>query len=327
MTHRPPVTPALAALLPFALLGPAVFAYNPPTDQAGRLSVRIEGPAEVTETGVALPLGVVLRNGGQSQLRGTVRLRVIDQWKADPDGAVRFQLGPGETAVLPFSITGGDLHRQCVAWSGGERVWVNRGQTDWPVGETLLPEYAFLAEAPCGSGTLRAGIVRRQGVIVEFAHSAEQSYVNGRQWADPSPLRSNPDPRPIDFGGVITAGGCRIRPHAGQLEIAPLPGEHVPAFWLKIDWPRLPWQMPLPQHVDVLAEDGSVQSGDPRRDAGTGVFGRRVRIPPPMNGGQVVRRLAGSRRRRLGFGQTPPGKPARCSRPADCPKRTPPLGW
>lgn len=146
MTHRPPVTPALAALLPFALLGPAVFAYNPPTDQAGRLSVRIEGPAEVTETGVALPLGVVLRNGGQSQLRGTVRLRVIDQWKADPDGAVRFQLGPGETAVLPFSITGGDLHRQCVAWSGGERVWVNRGQTDWPVGETLLPEYAFLAE-------------------------------------------------------------------------------------------------------------------------------------------------------------------------------------
>ncbi|MFO7905115.1 MAG: hypothetical protein R6U98_20800 [Pirellulaceae bacterium] len=96
-----------------------------------------------------------------------------------------------------------DLHRQYVEWSGGGQVWVNRGETDWKTDTHTLPPYGFFARVPRRSGeTVEAGIVRREGTIVEFSSSDEQLYVNGRQVASSSrPIRMEVKSVQSDKGG------------------------------------------------------------------------------------------------------------------------------
>ena len=104
LSHVPATWITLAVL---ALAVPAM-AFNPPVDQAGPLTVRIEGPTEVTETGVALPVRVVIENSGDAALSGTVRLGVIDQWQVEPADAVVFQVDASGTTVVEFTVTAGD---------------------------------------------------------------------------------------------------------------------------------------------------------------------------------------------------------------------------
>ena len=77
----------------------------------------------------------------------------------------------------------GNMHRQCVVWANG-RVWVNRSGADWsPKPEITLPPYGFWAELTDSSGRpVVAGIVRREGMIVEETRSADAIYVNGRRF-------------------------------------------------------------------------------------------------------------------------------------------------
>lgn len=73
-----------------------------------------------------------------------------------------------------------DLHRQQIRWSGGAEVFVNRGQKDWTVANVTLPKYGFVASIPTEEGTVRAGIYRRDGVIVEQSQSENAVYANAR---------------------------------------------------------------------------------------------------------------------------------------------------
>jgi hypothetical protein len=83
----------------------AALAYVPPVDTAGPLTVRIDGPAVVTQTDVALPVAVVLENKSDAIVRGAVQLRLIDNWRAEPSGAVPFAVQGGGTARLSFTVT------------------------------------------------------------------------------------------------------------------------------------------------------------------------------------------------------------------------------
>ena len=74
----------------------------------------------------------------------------------------------------------GDIHRQHVRWDNGADVWVNRGRSDWTVGECVLPEYGFLLRAPLGEGVIEAAVARVDGVIVEWCRGPEEVYVNAR---------------------------------------------------------------------------------------------------------------------------------------------------
>lgn len=93
--------------------------------------------------------------------------------------------------IETVSYVDDDLQRQYVQWSGGGQVWVNRGETDWETGTHTLPPYGFFARVPRTSGGyVEAGIVRRQGIMVEFSRSDSHVYVNGRQLVDSaSPVR------------------------------------------------------------------------------------------------------------------------------------------
>ena len=97
----------LAILLLSAVSAQTAFAYNPPIDRVGPLQVTIEGPSEVTQTGVALPVKVLLENSGDRPINGTLRLAVIDRWTTSPDSPVAFQTAPGAKESVEFSVTAG----------------------------------------------------------------------------------------------------------------------------------------------------------------------------------------------------------------------------
>ena len=89
---------AAAALTPLA-------AYIPPVDQAGPLTARIDGPEEITRTGVAVPVKVVLDNAGTEPLRGRLRVTVIDGWSVEPTGTIDFSVDAKGSREYAFSIT------------------------------------------------------------------------------------------------------------------------------------------------------------------------------------------------------------------------------
>ena len=82
-------------------------AYNPPVDTAGPLTVRIEGPEEVTETGQFYPVRVVIENKGDKPVEGRLRVEVIDAWWAEPDGDVPFAVGGKESVAKEFVVAAG----------------------------------------------------------------------------------------------------------------------------------------------------------------------------------------------------------------------------
>ncbi len=98
-------------VIPFLLvlfLAVPVLGYNRPVDKVGPLSVRIEGPEEVAEIGVPQAVRVVIENSGDEKLQGTLRLGVIDRWRAEPSEAVSFAVPGGGKATYEFTVTAGE---------------------------------------------------------------------------------------------------------------------------------------------------------------------------------------------------------------------------
>ncbi len=100
------------------LLAAAAFAYNPPTDTAGPLTVRIVeptigsygagGPVVLNRTGVPFTLTVSLENSSaDARIAGTLRVTVIDRWRVEPAAAVPFSVDPRGRARVQFTVTVG----------------------------------------------------------------------------------------------------------------------------------------------------------------------------------------------------------------------------
>lgn len=98
---------AVALCLCFLLAGFAV-AYNPPVDKAGPLTVTIEGPEVVTETGAGVPVRVVIENGSDTAVQGTLELGLIDRWSAKPAEPAEFTVAAGSQVVCEFTVTAGE---------------------------------------------------------------------------------------------------------------------------------------------------------------------------------------------------------------------------
>ena len=91
-------------LLASAVLAPLV-AYNPPIDKAGPLTARIDGPEEITRTGVPVPVKVVLENAGTEALNGRLRVTVIDGWSVAPAGELKFEVDAKGSREYAFRVT------------------------------------------------------------------------------------------------------------------------------------------------------------------------------------------------------------------------------
>lgn len=107
------IRPMIRLLVALSVL--PLFAYNPPQDTAGPLTVRLAEPAlgaygagglaEFRTPGVPAVLPVMLENSGAVALRGTLRVRVIDGWSVSPSLPVSFSVAPRGRARLEFTIS------------------------------------------------------------------------------------------------------------------------------------------------------------------------------------------------------------------------------
>ena len=83
-------------------------------------------------------------------------------------------------------------------------------------------------------------------------------------WSSPDDAanpRVNLDAAPIDFGGIVTAGGCRIEKDGKGLRVTALPFSE--AFDVCIDWSALPWELPVPTRIEYLDSAGTVRRTSP----------------------------------------------------------------
>jgi len=90
-----------------AARGIAVWGYNPPVDSVGPLEVRIEGPSELQRLETPVPIRVVLENRSAGTVRGTVELKVIDRWRAEPGQPTSFAVKGKEKTSVEFRVTAG----------------------------------------------------------------------------------------------------------------------------------------------------------------------------------------------------------------------------
>jgi len=97
--------PALVCLLALSAMPAAGF--NPPVDTAGPLRVSIDAPQQITAVDTPARVRVVLENQGDGPIEGTLRLGVIDRFRAEPAEPVAFRLDPGKKATYAFSVSAG----------------------------------------------------------------------------------------------------------------------------------------------------------------------------------------------------------------------------
>ncbi len=111
-----------------------------------------------------------------------------------------------------------------------------------------------------GGRRIRLGTIRLEG---------EGDRLDGIAWTPHKPkpdlllARRNPDSKPIDFGPVITAGGCRLSLDGRALVFTPLPAVGGPEFSVRLRWAALGWQLPEPKFVEALDLQGKVLSRRP----------------------------------------------------------------
>ena len=104
-----------ASAILFFLVGAAIFAYNPPSDTAGPLTVQMQPPAvgaygaggyaDLARAGVPFVVPVSLQNAGDRAITGTLRMAAIDGWKVAPAGALPFQIGPHGRLRREFTLS------------------------------------------------------------------------------------------------------------------------------------------------------------------------------------------------------------------------------
>jgi hypothetical protein len=101
----------------FALFAAAALAFEPPVDTAGPLTVRIEQPTlgsygaggrvQFDQPDAPFTLNVQLSSTAAIPLEGTLRVRVIDRWRVNPDRPVPFTVPPRGYATVAFQVSFG----------------------------------------------------------------------------------------------------------------------------------------------------------------------------------------------------------------------------
>ncbi|MCX8036578.1 MAG: hypothetical protein N3D11_05915 [Candidatus Sumerlaeia bacterium] len=134
----------------------------------------------------------------------------------------------GKRPMTSHEFADGDIHRQIVRFGNDATVWVNRGTTDWKVGEDILPPYGFIARA----GNVRAQVTRREGVVCGYAESAGAIFVDARP-PRRSLIEANTERKVIGFGPVATNGAFRLSVEKDTWEIVLLPGSPVSEIRIK----------------------------------------------------------------------------------------------
>ena len=128
---------------------------------------------------------------------------------------------------------------------------------------------------------IRTGTVRLDGDVQEMT---DIRWTPHRAEPDPWLARQNREGKPIDFGPITTAGGCRLTPQDGGLLLVPLPGQDGSKVSVFLHLDKIPWKLPELTHVETIDEDGRVTARVPIRrkddtveiECEAGAFGYRL---------------------------------------------------
>lgn len=96
--------PFLIMLAGLLAVPSTAWAFNPPTDTAGPLTMRIADPGEIRALDKPIAVPVTLTNAGDSPLAGTVRVWGVDGWRAEAEAERAFSLAPKGSQVVPFNV-------------------------------------------------------------------------------------------------------------------------------------------------------------------------------------------------------------------------------
>ena len=99
--------------------------------------------------------------------------------------------------IADVRFSAGDIHRQIIDWTGGARVYVNRGQTEWRVASKVLPPFGYYAR----NGAIESSIERIDGAIVEQSRTPSQWYVNARRFGPANQLAIRPQIVRVEYLG------------------------------------------------------------------------------------------------------------------------------
>ncbi len=83
------------------------YAFLPPEDTAGPLTLSIADPGEVEMLGQPLRLNVTVKNSGSTKLDGSVRLAVIDDWRIENGYSQPFSVEANAARSLSFNVIPG----------------------------------------------------------------------------------------------------------------------------------------------------------------------------------------------------------------------------
>ncbi len=99
----------LRAALPFlaALSLSVAWAWYPPTDTAGPITVMISAPAEVPKLEAPIPVRVTVENKGNAAIKGTLKIGVTDQWRVEGQNPRGFTVDPAAKQELEFEVVAG----------------------------------------------------------------------------------------------------------------------------------------------------------------------------------------------------------------------------
>lgn len=81
-----------------------LFAFSPPRDTAGPLTLEIADPGDVKALEQPIAITVTARNSGAGPLRGTLRISVIDEWRIEGEPTQPLSLPAKGTQTLSFRV-------------------------------------------------------------------------------------------------------------------------------------------------------------------------------------------------------------------------------
>ncbi len=117
------------------LTASTVEAFDPPVDQRGPITVRIDGPAAITDKQSPFSVTVQLSNRAKKSVQGKLWLSGIDRWKCNPEEAVPFSVEAESESAIRFQVTPhGESYAALYplhAWA--EFEWENVSYTAHPI--------------------------------------------------------------------------------------------------------------------------------------------------------------------------------------------------
>ena len=263
----------IAALLLFALVG---YAYNPPVDTAGPVTVRIHDPSlgnygagglvELTRPGISMAVEVTLSSSANIPLTGTLRLTVIDGWKTEP-ASVEFRILPRDSMELRFQVTTASklynadypIHAYADFDHEGRHytahpILIMEGRLQNPPRAELPVEWKPVPVPPTGAlGLLRLPVHREVRTVAGV----------GAPIAANEMFQSAPA---VTFDVTVRRGESR---HAIAMQL----GKRAPSFRERIDRSEVEYPLALPDTKPLRLTFGTAAA-----DSGAAIF--RVSVAP-----------------------------------------------